>query len=75
MGVLHIYSSGRFSGRWKARKRFFLKKKQKLWRGYRGLPGDSRARVFWFFFQKRTPFFPRPPQRPIDRNGQQCYKP
>jgi hypothetical protein len=28
--------------------------------GCHGLEGDSRAKVFWFFFQKRTAFFPTP---------------
>jgi hypothetical protein len=32
-----------------------LKKKQKLWRGWRGLVGDSRAKVFWFSFFKKEP--------------------
>jgi hypothetical protein len=32
----------------------FEKKKQKLLHGYRGVFGDSRAKVFWFFFSKKN---------------------
>jgi hypothetical protein len=35
----------------------FWKKTQKLLRGCRGLVGDSRAKVFWFFFLKKNCFF------------------
>jgi hypothetical protein len=60
MGVLHIYSSGRFSGRWKARKRFFLKKEAKTFARLSRTARRQPCKSFLVLFSKKNAFLTSP---------------